>query len=118
LGARGLLERLAQYGLGKLAAANSARAGGLVDRVSVTPYNGYYGDDDRVVIDRIDQPISHISKLDLVAISTATQLSSWHPRILEAFRELILELLPDSAVELLPLLEGGCQKLEAITHPG
>ena len=59
-----------------------------------------------LLVNNIYHPQSHRAELDLERIFHPTDPVRFHPRLLQALREFLLELFPSQAVQLAPFLEG------------
>lgn len=83
---------------------------GPVDRVAFALSDRYDDHDHIGVMDLIDQAIADPAQLDRVAVLAARQARGRDVRRIEAFGELLLELVAGLRVELAPLLQRGLEQ--------
>ncbi len=69
------------------------------------------------VVNLVNQPVASIFQLDLVAIRYAGESGRLDMGMIKPISQFLLELFTDSAIEFLPLLQGGDFEFEAIAHP-
>lgn len=79
---------------------------------------GHNNDNDALVVNLVDKPVTGVFQFDLVAVVHAGKPGRSDTWPFQTFGQLFLELLADRAVEFLPLLEGRFFELETIGHRG